>query len=181
MIARHPPRRPVHEVLAGLRALSTAIDRLDQVAADRYGLNRTDLRGLDLIGQAGRLAPTELARRLGFTTGGVTGVIDRLERAGYVRRLPDPSDRRRLLLETTDATSARDAEAFGALLRSTQDALDAYSDQELAVIGRFLDQARRLTATHADTLANQAAEPAAELAPGDATPTALGTGGGDAS
>jgi DNA-binding MarR family transcriptional regulator len=47
-------------------------------AADRYGLNRTDMRGLDLIGQAGPLAPTELVRLLGFTTGGITTVIDRL-------------------------------------------------------------------------------------------------------
>jgi DNA-binding MarR family transcriptional regulator len=176
MRSRRFSRALVSEVLAGLRALSTQIDRLDQVAADRYGLNRTDMRGLDLIGQAGRLAPTELAGLLGYTTGGVTSVIDRLEAAGYVRRLPDPSDRRRLLLERTDATAARDAEVFGALLRSTEGALDAYSDQELAVIRRFLDQTRQLTAEHADTLANNAAG----LAPGEATSTTLDAGRGDA-
>ena len=153
MESSHQLRPLVRDVQAGLRALSTEIDRLDQLAAARYGLNRTDMRGLDLIGQAGRLTPTELARRLGLTTGGVTSVIDRLERAGYARRLPDPNDRRRLLVETTDATAARDAEVFGPLLGTTQEALDALSDQELAVIGRFLDQIRTVTATHADALA----------------------------
>ena len=83
------------QVAASLRALSTEIDRLDQAAADRYGLNRTDMRALDIVGQAGPLAPTALARLLGFTTGGVTSVLDRLERAGYIARRPDPGDRRR--------------------------------------------------------------------------------------
>ena len=54
-------------VADGLRALSTEIDRLDQAAADRYGLNRTDMRALDLTGREGPLAPTDLARLLGFT------------------------------------------------------------------------------------------------------------------
>ena len=49
------------QVTDGLRALSTEIDRLDQAAADRYGLNRTDMRALDIIGRAGPLAPTDLA------------------------------------------------------------------------------------------------------------------------
>ena len=74
------------QVADGLRARSTEIDRLDQAAADLFGLNRTDMRALDIVGRAGPLTPTDLARLLGFTTGGVTTVLDRLERAGYVRR-----------------------------------------------------------------------------------------------
>src|SRR5262252_10374992 len=96
------------QVTGGLRALSTEIDRLDQAAADRYGLNRTDMRALDIVGRAGPLAPTDLARLLGFTTGGVTTVLDRLERAGYIRRLADPTDRRRQVVQITEATAARD-------------------------------------------------------------------------
>jgi DNA-binding MarR family transcriptional regulator len=160
MRSRHLLRPLVREVQASLRALSTEIDRLDQVAADRYGLNRTDMRALDLVGQAGRLTPTDLARRLGLTTGGVTSVLDRLERAGYARRLPDPGDRRRLLVETTAATAARDAEVFGALLQATQSALEAFTDQELAVIGRFLERTRAITAAHANALAASTQEPA---------------------
>src|SRR5499427_10143700 len=100
------------QVVDGLRALSTEIDRLDQAAADRYGLNRTDMRALDIVGRAGPLAPTDLARLLGFTTGGVTTVLDRLERAGYVRRRPDSGDRRRQVVQATEATAARDQEVF---------------------------------------------------------------------
>ena len=140
------------QVAASLRALSTEIDRLDQVAADRYGLNRTDMRALDIVGRAGPLAPTDLARQLGFTTGGVTTVLDRLERAGYIRRRPDTSDRRRLVVEATAATTARDQEVFGDLIHRTSNLLAAYTDDQLQVIHDFLDRTRQLTADYTDTL-----------------------------
>jgi len=144
------------QVAGGLRALSTEIDRLDQAAADRYGLNRTDMRALDILGRAGPLAPTALARLLGFTTGGVTTVLDRLEKAGYIRRRPDPGDRRRQLVETTEATAARDEEVFGDLIRGTRDLLAGYTDDQLLVIRDFLDRVRQLTAAHADALGSHA-------------------------
>ena len=147
------------QVTGSLRALSTEIDRLDQAAADRYGLNRTDMRALDIVGRAGPLAPTDLARQLGFTTGGVTTVLDRLERAGDIRRRPGSGDRRRLLIEVTEATAARDAEVFGGLIRQTSDLLTTYTDDQLLVIHDFLTRIRRLTAAYADALSS----------PGDAT------------
>jgi DNA-binding MarR family transcriptional regulator len=139
-------------ITGSLRALSTEIDRLDQAAADRYGLNRTDMRALDITGRAGPVAPTDLARQLGITTGGVTTVLDRLERAGYVRRCPDPADRRRLVVEVTEATAARDAEVFGDLIRQTSDLLATYTEDQLLVIDDFLARFRKLTAAYAEAL-----------------------------
>ena len=159
------------QVVGGLRALSTEIDRLDQAAADRYGLNRTDMRALDIVGRAGPLAPTALARLLGFTTGGVTTVLDRLEKAGYIRRRPDPGDRRRQVVETTEATAARDEEVFGDLIRGTRDLLADYTNDELLVIRDFLDRVRQLTAAHADALGSHPGS-----RPGAARAT--GSGGG---
>jgi len=132
------------QVADGLRALSTEIDRLDQAAADRYGLNRTDMRALDIIGRAGPLAPTDL---------------DRLERAGYVRRRADTSDRRRLVVETTAATAARDQEVFGDLIHQTGALLATYTDDQLAVIDDFLTRARQLTAAYASTLTGRDSTP----------------------
>jgi len=140
------------QVAASLRALSTEIDRLDHAAAGRYGLNRTDMRALDITGQAGPLAPTDLARLLGVTTGGVTTVLDRLERAGYVRRRPDPADRRRQVVEITEVTIARNQEVFGDLIRQTGDLLATYTDEQLKVIHDFLTRTRQLTAAYAGTL-----------------------------
>ena len=149
------PALPRH-VADSLRALSTEIDRLDQAAADRYGLNRTDMRALDIVARDGPLAPTDLARLLGFTTGGVTTVLDRLERAGYVHRRADAGDRRRLVVADTAASAARGQEVFGDLIRQTSELLAAYTDDQLAVIDDFLTRARQLTAAYASTLSHHA-------------------------
>jgi len=147
-------RTAIGDVIASLRALSSELDRLDEAGARLYGLNRTDMRALDHIGRDGPLAPTELARRLGFTTGGVTTVIDRLERGGYARRRADPADRRRLIVEATDHTRQQDRAVFGGLIRSTTRFVKHYSDDELGVVLRFLDEARRTTAAYAETLSD---------------------------
>lgn len=149
-------RELTRQVVASLRALSTEIDRLDHAAAGRYGLNRTDMRALDIVGRAGPLAPSGLAQLMGFTTGGVTTVIDRLERAGYARRQPDPADRRRQIVAVTEVTAARDQEVFGRLIQQTAELLSAYTDEQLQLIGGFLDRTRQLTASYADGLADAA-------------------------
>ena len=153
------------QVVGSLRALSTEMDRLDQAAADRYGLNRTDMQALDILGRSGPLAPTALARQLGFTTGGVTTVLDRLEKAGYIRRRPDPGDRRRQVVETTEATASRDKEVFGDLIRVTSDLLADYTEDRLLVIRDFLDRVRQLTAAHADVLSGHTAPEASSVTP----------------
>jgi DNA-binding MarR family transcriptional regulator len=81
-----------------LRELGEAVDLFTQVVADRLGLNRTDLAVLSLLGARGPLSAGQLAEATGLTTGAVTGVADRLERAGYARREPDPDDRRRVIV-----------------------------------------------------------------------------------
>jgi DNA-binding MarR family transcriptional regulator len=138
-------------VQAELRSLSTEIDQLDALAAEAYGLNRTDMRCLDVLGRTGAQTPTSLAHALGFTTGGITTVIDRLEQAGYARRCPDPLDRRRMIIEPTDLVAHRDAEIFGPLIQTTTDLVNAYSDAELTTILDFLGRTRAAIAAHAES------------------------------
>ena len=152
MSSQNAGRPLVAAVQAELRGLSTEIDRLDALAAERFGLNRTDLRCLDLLGRARALTPTGLARALGFTTGGITTVIDRLEQAGYARRCPDPTDRRRLIIEATDLVAQREAEIFGRLIESTETLVAGYSDADLATIRDFLGRSRETIAAHAESL-----------------------------
>jgi DNA-binding MarR family transcriptional regulator len=142
----------VLDVITGLRELSSQLDRLDEAAAAHYGLSRTDMRALDILGREGPLAPTDLAHRVGFTTGGITTVIDRLERAGYVVRRPDESDRRRLLIEVTDATRERDRVVFDGLFQLAETIATGYKGRDLQTIRRFIDEISRATATYATTL-----------------------------
>ena len=79
--------------------LSTATVLFHQAIADRLGVSATDVKCFSLLRQSGPLSAGELAERTGLTTGAITGVIDRLERAELVRRVRDPHDRRRVVVE----------------------------------------------------------------------------------
>ncbi len=129
-------------VIGQVRALSTALDQLDQVAAQHFGLNRTDQRSLDVVSQAGAISPTELARAVGVSPSAVTTVIDRLESAGYVQRGAAPDDRRRTVVRATPRTDEVSAELFGGLVDSASVHAQRYSDGELIAIADFLTHHR---------------------------------------
>src|SRR5918995_739593 len=89
------PRRPKSELV------NDQVSEFDNLAAERLGVNRTDLHCLNIIENSGGLTAGELAAEAALTTGAVTGVVDRLEKVGYARRVPDPADRRRVKVEVT--------------------------------------------------------------------------------
>jgi len=131
-------------VMRELRALSTVQDRLDQYAAHRFGINRTDLRALDLIGQAGVISPTALAVGLGMSTGATSAVLDRLEAAGYARREPDPDHRRRTLVRQTPRAEELGDAIFTPVISGTLSEAAAYPDAALVSIAEFLSAHRAL-------------------------------------
>ena len=137
-------RRLAENVMKELRALSTAQDRLDQYAAQRFGINRTDLRALDLIGQAGVISPTALAAALGMSTGATSAVLDRLETAGYASREPDPGHRRRTLVRQTARARELGEEIFAPVIRGTISRAADYPDESLAAIAEFVAAHRAL-------------------------------------
>ena len=96
-----------------VRASQTATDLFDETLTQFLGINRTDGRCLDLIDRRGRVSAGQLANDSGLTTGAVTAVIDRLEAAGYVRRIRDTLDRRKIWVELTEDTRNITARIFG--------------------------------------------------------------------
>jgi DNA-binding MarR family transcriptional regulator len=146
-------RGPLAEtVMRELRALSTAQDRLDQYAMHRFGINRTDLRALDLIGQAGVISPTALAVALGMSTGATSAVLDRLEAAGYARREPDPGHRRRTLVRQTPRAEELGETIFGPVIGGTISEALTYPDTALAIIAEFLAAHRALLTRYLTTV-----------------------------
>src|SRR3954470_13835237 len=93
--------RLIDELVHAFRVSGNQDSAFDNLAAERLGVNRTDLHCLNAIENAGGLTAGELAAETGLTSGAVTGVIDRLERAGFARRVADPDDRRRVKVEVT--------------------------------------------------------------------------------
>jgi DNA-binding MarR family transcriptional regulator len=136
----------VNQVFAAMRRLSTEIDGLDQRAADRFGINRTDLHLIDVLRSGGPLTASTLARAGGLSSGGLSIALDRLERIGYVRRYPHPDDRRSVLVEATDRLEPLEIEVFADLASRMKALLGTYSREQLATIGDFLERAAEITA-----------------------------------
>ncbi len=126
----------------GIRLLQQSFDAFDEAAAARLGLNRTDLRCLDIVLAAEPRPAGQLSAALELSPAATTTVIDRLERAGLVSRTRDPGDRRRVLVAPTDKARAAEAEIFAPVGRAGAEALARYGPAELAVINDFLATAR---------------------------------------
>jgi DNA-binding MarR family transcriptional regulator len=109
-----------------------------EAMAERLGINSTDLECLDIIILQGPVSAGELARASGLTSGAITGVIDRLHRAGLAKREPDPQDRRKVLVRVPPAVLQRILPIGEPMGRAAQAILSSYDDQQLALILDFL-------------------------------------------
>ena len=140
------------EVALLLRRLTVELDAVGQRFAQAHGLNRTDVRALVAIMDAARRGEPMTAGRLGeaveLRSASVTALVDRLERAGHLRRVRDTEDRRRVTLEMSDAAMAAGAEHFGGLAAGLVAAMDGYGDEELAVVRRFLTEMTDVIVAH---------------------------------
>jgi DNA-binding MarR family transcriptional regulator len=109
----------------------------EKVAAE-LGLNGTDLQFLNLLELQGSATPGDLARWSGLTTGGVTVAVDRLEKAGYVKRQPNPKDRRSTIIRPVPARLLELYLIYKSKGELVVSVLSKFSDRELEVIRRFL-------------------------------------------
>jgi DNA-binding MarR family transcriptional regulator len=139
----------IHELIAATRASQVATDKMDEAGSRALGVNRTDGRCLDVIQQTGRIGAGDLAERAGLTSGSVTAVIDRLEAKGLVRRVADPADRRRVLLETTELMERRATELWGPLAHRGIPQLERLSIAEIETVIGYMRVATELNETRA--------------------------------
>ena len=143
----------VAEVAHEVTELQSAVDIVDEAAAVRLGINRTDLRVLGALFRQGHMTAGQLARIAGLSPGAMTVAIDRLERAGYARRVRAPEDRRSVLVEITRKGRSRSEQLYGPIGREGVASLERYSDAELALLRDFLRAARELQEQHAARIA----------------------------
>jgi DNA-binding MarR family transcriptional regulator len=140
------------ELVRLLQLYAAEADRLGHVFAERHGLHSTDLAALIAVMQADRsglpLTPGRLGEHLGLSSGATTAVIDRLERADHVRRSRDDRDRRRVTLRYGDAAAHVGAAFFGPLGLRMDEMLAGYTEEELAVVRRFLAESTAMLQRH---------------------------------
>lgn len=139
------------ELIVAGRSLGNSSAMLLNACADRLGLHSTDWACVLLLNEAlpEPLTAGGLAELTGLTTGAVTGVVDRLEKAGYVRRERDPGDRRRVTVHLVPAAMAAVMPLFAGMLADMRALHDDYTGDELAVAADMLRRSSRVLRTHA--------------------------------
>jgi DNA-binding MarR family transcriptional regulator len=156
---------------AGVRRTGSLFQLMGQAAADRIGINATDLNCLNILSFRGEMTAGELARETGLTTASITGVTDRLEEAGFVQRERDPADRRRVVIRLVlEKGLAEVAPVFLPMVRDWQRMADRYTDDELRLIVDFYGRMEQVIRTHLARLRGPAETTSPADLPGPAEP-----------
>lgn len=139
MATKRSKRGLVDQLIREFRVSGNLDNAFDNVAAERLGINETDLHCLNIIENSGVLTAGELAVQSGLTNGAITGVLDRLERAGFARRVADPADRRRINVEVTPGFYEQAGQIWGPVAADWHATLSRrFTAEELERIGVFL-------------------------------------------
>jgi len=138
-------RRLESEFLLALRRSGAVMQLLGAASAERIGINVTDLNCLNILALSGPLTAGELARATGLTTASITGVLDRLEEGGFVRRERDAHDRRRVVVHLNPTRGLRDvAPVFAPVVEAWRTTAAQYTDEQLALILGFQTQLEQI-------------------------------------
>ena len=142
-LPKRPGRKGKHQLAEEIvgrlvRQFSTAAVLFHHAVAERLGLGPTDHKCLDLLRERGPITGSELAAITGLTTGAITGVVARLERAGYLRREPDPRDGRRQFLSAARNRAGEIQQLIDPLRNEVAAALDGFDTHQLTAIADFL-------------------------------------------
>ena len=150
-MTREPKSAAIDELIAAYRESTSQDGAFDALAAERLGIGLTDLTCLDLVESNGGLTAGRLAELSGLTTGAVTGVLDRLERAGLVGRTRDEADRRKVNVAVTPEHYERSGPIWRPLYEDWHALLASrFTAGELELITEFLRATTELGRRHAD-------------------------------
>jgi len=128
---------------------------ISDLVATRVGINSTDLECLDLLQLNGPITAGQMSTRSGLTTGATTAMIDRLERAGYVRRRRDSDDRRVVVVEVLEHCGSHIAPLYQPIQKDLEKLHARYSNRELEIVVRYLTEALEAGARFAGWLQTQ--------------------------
>jgi DNA-binding MarR family transcriptional regulator len=168
-MARVTPRRRQRKSELGLqlqclgRDVGTAALVFHQTVADRLGLNPTDHKCLELLHHATDPTAGDLAEWTALTTGAVTGVIDRLERRGFVRREAHPTDRRKVIIRTIPERYDEVANLFSGIAEKMGKLCSAYSEAELTIITEHMARSAEIFRSETQRLREPSTRRAADV------------------
>jgi DNA-binding MarR family transcriptional regulator len=136
-----------------------------QAVADRLGLSLSDFKCLTALGETGQATAGDIATRTGLTTGAVTRMIDRLERAGWVVREHDRADRRRVIVRPVPDRQAEVWPLFQGMSAGWSKALADYPDEQIVLVLDLFGRMREIAREQAALIREQATQGAASGSP----------------
>jgi DNA-binding MarR family transcriptional regulator len=156
--AAHKGQLELAEEIVGrlVRRHTTAAVLFHHAVAERLGLGPTDLQCLSLLRERGAMPGSELAAITGLTSGAITGVVARLERAGYLRREPDPRDGRKQVLSPALERVQAIHDVFGPIRKDMAALLEGFDPHQLNAIADFLTRSTDCVYRHMGLLRAQA-------------------------
>jgi DNA-binding MarR family transcriptional regulator len=154
-----PDSSRVHALLHELARASSQRALFTQAVAAQLGLAASDLECLELLEDAGSASAGQLSEVTGLTSGAITGLIDRLEHAGYVTREPDPADRRRVIVRPVPERLAQVHQLDAPLRRALTAWLEKYDGQQLDLLREFQRRAYQITQQHTAWLRQEMGRP----------------------
>jgi DNA-binding MarR family transcriptional regulator len=134
-------RRTIVTIKATLRELNNQVSLLNRQVSTKVELKDSDLDALDLISRVGPISPGAFARQAGLHPATVTGIIDRLERSGWIAREQDPTDRRGTLVRALPERAGELFQLYSGMNGSVDELCAGYDEQQLATIADFLSKA----------------------------------------
>ncbi len=133
-------RRQQTEIKDSLRELGNQLRMLNYNVSGRLSMKDIDLDCLDIVQRHGPLSPSALSRRTGLHPATMTGILDRLERGGWIARERDPADRRAVLIRAERERAGEVYQLYAEMNGSLDAICDTYSDKELVVLADFLQR-----------------------------------------
>lgn len=140
----------VRDLDGALRNFNTSAVLSANSIAQRIGMGVNELRSAELLVRMGPMSAGKLAELTGLTTGAITGIVDRLEKAGWAKRVPDPNDRRRIFIHPGPQDTKTVAGLYDDYMSALMKLLNKYSDSELFLISEFIDEITKLNQEQAN-------------------------------
>ena len=150
---RRRKRRLTVTVRENMRELSIQLALLNHQVGQRLEMRDVDLDCLDIISRHGPLGASALARTAGLHPATMTGILDRLEKAGWIVRERDPEDRRAVVVRASRERGAQIFQLYSGMNGSMEDLLNGYDESQLELLTDFLARARVAGATATEELA----------------------------